>query len=122
LWACSLGADNKACPAPARSAWLRQALYCPVVSDVEHVVVMADGRDLSVEDAGRHPIGLAPSSKGPNLRPLAKSGRLGLGITLSTAIPRDVMAEINRMLVGAGMSVCRLHEVQVSITSRLGAS
>jgi ABC-type multidrug transport system ATPase subunit len=56
-------------------------------------------------------------------------GRLGLGITLPGGTPRDVIAEINRVLVQAGISVYRLQEVQASleawflqVTSRLGAS
>jgi ABC-2 type transport system ATP-binding protein len=56
-------------------------------------------------------------------------GPLGLGITLPAGTGRDVIAEINRVLVGGGVSVYRLQEVQTSleswflqVTSRLGAS
>jgi ABC-2 type transport system ATP-binding protein len=56
-------------------------------------------------------------------------GTLGLGITLAGGTPRDVVAEINRILVTGGISVYRLQEVQASleawflqVTSRLGAS
>jgi ABC-2 type transport system ATP-binding protein len=52
-----------------------------------------------------------------------------LGITLPAGTGRDVIAEINRVLVGGGISVYRLQEVQTSleswflqVTSRLGAS
>jgi ABC-2 type transport system ATP-binding protein len=53
----------------------------------------------------------------------------GLGITLPTGTDRDVIAEINRVLVEGGISVYRLQQVQASleswflqVTSRLGAS
>ena len=56
-------------------------------------------------------------------------GPLGLGITLPTGTTRDVIAEINRVLVEGGVSVYRLQEIQTSleswflqVTSRLGAS
>jgi len=56
-------------------------------------------------------------------------GPLGLGITLPAGMPRDVIAEINRVLVEGGVSVYRLQEIQASleswflqVTSRLGAS
>ena len=56
-------------------------------------------------------------------------GTLGLGIALPGGTPREVVAEINRILVTAGISVYRLQEVQASleswflqVTSRLGAS
>ena len=55
-------------------------------------------------------------------------GPLGLVITLPGGTQRDVIAEINRILVQAGISVYRLQEVQASleawflqVTSRLGA-
>jgi len=53
----------------------------------------------------------------------------GLGITLPAGTGRDVIAEINRVLVEGGISVYRLQEVQasleswfLSVTSRLGES
>jgi ABC-2 type transport system ATP-binding protein len=53
----------------------------------------------------------------------------GLGIGLPAGTPRDVIAEINRVLVEGGISVYRLQEIQasleawfLSVTSRLGAS
>jgi ABC-2 type transport system ATP-binding protein len=56
-------------------------------------------------------------------------GTLGLGITLPVGTARDVIAEINRVLVQGGISVYRLQEIQASleawflqVTSRLGAS
>jgi ABC-2 type transport system ATP-binding protein len=56
-------------------------------------------------------------------------GRLGLGISLPAGTAREVIAEINRILVEGGISVYRLQEVQASleswflqVTSRLGAS
>ena len=55
-------------------------------------------------------------------------GTLGLGITLPAGTGRDVIAEINRVLVHGGISVYRLQEIQASleawflqVTSRLGA-
>jgi ABC-2 type transport system ATP-binding protein len=54
-------------------------------------------------------------------------GSLGLGIGLPAGTPRDVIAEINRILVEGGISVYRLQEIQasleswfLSVTSRLG--
>jgi len=53
----------------------------------------------------------------------------GMGITLPAGTGRDVVAEINRVLVEGGISVYRLQEVQASleswflqVTSRLGES
>jgi len=53
----------------------------------------------------------------------------GLGVTLPAGTGRDVVAEINRVLVDAGISVYRLQVVQASleswflqVTSRLGES
>jgi len=55
-------------------------------------------------------------------------GPQGLGITLSAGTGRDVIAEINRVLVEGGIAVYRLQEIQTSleswflqVTSRLGA-
>ena len=55
-------------------------------------------------------------------------GHEGLGVTLPAGTPRDVVAEVNRVLVEGGISVYRLQEVQasleswfLSVTSRLGA-
>jgi len=57
-----------------------------------------------------------------------EAGSLGLGISLPAGTPRDVVAEINRVLVEGGISVYRLQEIQASleswflqVTSRLGA-
>jgi ABC-2 type transport system ATP-binding protein len=75
-----------------------------------------------------------PSRAGELLKGTAIAGRveigpLGLGITLPAETGRDVIAEINRVLVGGGISVYRLQAVQTSleswflqVTSRLGAS
>jgi len=56
-------------------------------------------------------------------------GQLGLGITLPAGTARDVIAEINRVLVEGGIAVYRLQQIQASleswflqVTSRLGAS
>ena len=56
-------------------------------------------------------------------------GSLGLGISLPAGTQRDVVAEINRVLVEGGISVYRLQEIQASleswflqVTSRLGAA
>ncbi|MGA2528490.1 MAG: ABC transporter ATP-binding protein [Acidimicrobiales bacterium] len=55
-------------------------------------------------------------------------GQLGLGISLPSGTSREVVAEINRVLVEGGISVYRLQEIQASleqwflqVTSRLGA-
>ncbi len=56
------------------------------------------------------------------------SGALGLTVTLPTGTPREVIAEVNRLLVEAGIAVYRLQPMQASleswflqVTSRLGA-
>ena len=56
-------------------------------------------------------------------------GSLGLGISLPAGTTRDVIAEINRVLVEGGISVYRLQQIQASleswflqVTSRLGAA
>jgi ABC-2 type transport system ATP-binding protein len=56
-------------------------------------------------------------------------GALGLGVTLPAGTARDVVAEINRILVEGGIAVYRLQEIQASleswflqVTSRLGAA
>ena len=56
-------------------------------------------------------------------------GALSLGVSLPAGTPRDVIAEINRVLVEGGISVYRLQEIQASleswflqVTSRLGAT
>ncbi len=63
------------------------------------------------------------------IRPQVDVNPQGLGITLPTGTGRDVVAEINRVLVEGGISVYRLQEVQASleswflqVTSRLGES
>jgi ABC-2 type transport system ATP-binding protein len=67
--------------------------------------------------------------EGTNIAATIQVGAMGLGITLPGGTARDVVAEINRVLVQAGISVYRLQEVQASleswflqVTSRLGAS
>ncbi len=57
------------------------------------------------------------------------AGPLGLGITLPSGTSRDVIAEINRVLVEGGIRVYRLQQIQASleewflqVTSRLGAA
>ncbi len=64
-----------------------------------------------------------------NLGAHIELGTHGLGITLATGTSRDVIAEINRVLVEGGISVYRLQQIQASleswflqVTSRLGAS
>jgi ABC-2 type transport system ATP-binding protein len=63
----------------------------------------------------------------PGARVEAAPEALGLEITLPAGTGRDVIAEINRVLVGSGISVYRLQPVQASleswflqVTSRLG--
>jgi ABC-2 type transport system ATP-binding protein len=67
--------------------------------------------------------------KGTGIGGRVEIGPLNLGITLPAGTDRDVIAEINRVLVGGGISVYRLQEIQTSleswflqVTSRLGAS
>jgi ABC-2 type transport system ATP-binding protein len=56
-------------------------------------------------------------------------GTLGLGIALPAGTSRDVIAEVNRVLVEGGIAVYRLQQIQASleswflqVTSRLGAT
>jgi len=67
--------------------------------------------------------------EGTNIAAHIEVGPLGLGVTMPGGTPRDVVAEINRILVEGGISVYRLQEMQASletwflqVTSRLGAS
>jgi ABC-2 type transport system ATP-binding protein len=57
-----------------------------------------------------------------------EAGTKGMAITMPVGTPRDAIADINRRLVEASISVYRLQEIQVSleswflqVTSRLGA-
>ena len=68
------------------------------------------------------------SSTGTAIGGRVEIGPSGLGVTLAAGTGRDVIAEINRVLVGGGISVYRLQEVQTSleswflqVTSRLGS-
>ena len=68
-------------------------------------------------------------STGTGIGGRVEIGAPGLGITLAAGTDRDVIAEINRVLVGGGIAVYRLQEIQTSleswflqVTSRLGAS
>ena len=63
-----------------------------------------------------------------NLGGHVEVGTLGLGITLPAGTPRDVIAEVARVLVEGGISLYRLQQMQASleswflqVTSRLGA-
>ena len=67
--------------------------------------------------------------EGTNIAASIQVGAMGLGITLPAGTERDVIAEINRVLVEGGIAVYRLQQVQASleswflqVTSRLGAS
>ena len=70
-----------------------------------------------------------PARWRPTIGAHIEVGQTGLGITLPAGTRRDVIAEINRVLVDGGISVYRLQEIQASleswflqVTSRLGAS
>jgi ABC-type multidrug transport system ATPase subunit len=67
--------------------------------------------------------------EGTNLGGHIEVEPLGLGIVLPEGTSRDVIAEINRVLVEGGISVYRLQQIQASleswflqVTSRLGAN
>jgi ABC-2 type transport system ATP-binding protein len=67
--------------------------------------------------------------RGTTLGGIVTIGAEGLGITLPAGTGRDVIAEVNRVLVGGAISVYRLQEIQTSleswflqVTSRLGDS
>ena len=85
--------------------------------------LVAAGRMLRARSGPR------PPRRPPRSGPTSRSAPLGLGITLPAGTGRDVIAEINRVLVEGGISVYRLQEIQASleswflqVTSRLGAS
>ena len=66
--------------------------------------------------------------EGTNIGAHIEVGQIGLGITLPVGTAREVIAEINRVLVHDGISVYRLQEIQASleswflqVTSRLGS-
>ena len=75
------------------------------------------------------PIEPAPSSTAPPSAATSRSGPWGWGSPCRPGPSRDVIAEINRVLVEGGISVYRLQQIQASleswflqVTSRLGAS
>ena len=86
------------------------------------------GRRWCSRSTAPSPIGPAPSSSATTIGADIDVGPSGLGITLPAGTGRDVIAEINRVLVEGGISVYRLQEIQASleswflqVTSRLGA-
>ena len=87
---------------PARRSWCRSSAPTPT-GPTPLLEATAIGADVQVEPDG-------------------------LAITLPAGTDRDVIAEINRLLVEGGISVYRLQEIQASleswflqVTSRLGA-
>ena len=86
------------------------------------------GTSVSVQVECSEPERAKALLEATNLGAGIEVGPLGLGITLPTGTSRDVIAEINRVLVTGGVSVYRLQEIQASleawflqVTSRLGA-
>ena len=86
---------------------------------------------LQVECAepGRARALLAGTTLGARAEAMSAALGLGLEITLPAGTDRDVIAEINRVLVAGGISVYRLQPVRTSleswflqVTSRLGTS
>ena len=82
----------------------------------------------SCRSSAPSPTGPAPLLEGTTIGAQVEAEPAGLGITLPTGTSRDVIAEINRVLVSGGISVYRLQEIQASleswflqVTSRLGA-
>jgi ABC-2 type transport system ATP-binding protein len=80
---------------------------------------------VECSEPGRARALLAGTTPGAHVE--AAPEALGLEITLPAGTGRDVIAEINRVLVGSGISVYRLQPVQASleswflqVTSRLG--
>ena len=87
------------------------------------------GSSFVVEIECSEPSRAGEMLKGTSIGGRIEIGPLGLGITLPSGTSRDVIAEINRVLVTGGVSVYRLQEVKTSleswflqVTSRLGAS
>ncbi len=90
---------------------------------------LLSGSSFVVEIECSEPARAAELLRGTALGGRVEIGPQGLGITLPAGTGRDVIAEVNRVLVGGGVSVYRLQEVQTSleswflqVTSRLGAS
>ncbi|MGA2521385.1 MAG: ABC transporter ATP-binding protein [Acidimicrobiales bacterium] len=78
--------------------------------------------DCSDPDGARAVLARSAAVAGVEPRPL------GLAITLPAGTSRDIVAEVNRVLVEGGIAVYRLQEIQTSleswflqVTSRLGA-
>ncbi len=87
------------------------------------------GSSLVVEVECSDPGRAGELLRGTTLGGIVTIGAEGLGITLPAGTSRDVIAEVNRVLVGGAISVYRLQEIQTSleswflqITSRLGDS
>ncbi len=87
------------------------------------------GSSFVVEVENSDPTRAGELLAGTAIGGLVEIGPLGLRITLPAETGRDVIAEINRVLVGGGIRVYRLQHVQTSleswflqVTSRLGAS
>jgi ABC-2 type transport system ATP-binding protein len=83
------------------------------------------GLQIECSEPDRASLLLAPTAATIGATVGAGSGGLGIGLPAGTS--RDVVAEINRVLVDGGISVYRLQEVQASleswflqVTSRLG--
>jgi ABC-2 type transport system ATP-binding protein len=110
---------------------------CDAVAIVDHGKVIRQGAitdllagsSFVVEVECSEPARAGELFKGTAVGGHVEIGTLGLRITLPAGTGRDVVAEVNRVLVGGGISVYRLQEVQTSleswflqVTSRLGES
>lgn len=75
------------------------------------------GASLVVEVECSEPERARALLEGTTLRPPTELAKGGLTVTLPAKTPRDVVAEIARVLVAGGISLYRLQEVQASLES-----
>jgi ABC-2 type transport system ATP-binding protein len=109
---------------------------CDAVAIVDHgniirqgpIADLLAGASLTVQVECSEPARASSLLAGTTLGAAVALDHQGLGITLPTGTPRDVIAEINRVLVEGGIAVYRLQEMQasleawfLSVTTRLGA-
>jgi len=104
-----------------RGSVVRQGPISELLSGTSLVVQV----ECSDPDRARALVAATPIGAAEGVEVAAEA--TGLGVTLPAGTGRDVVAEINRILVEAGISVYRLQEVQASleswflaVTSRLG--
>jgi ABC-2 type transport system ATP-binding protein len=98
---------------------------CDAVAIVDHghvirqgsITELLQGASLALEVDCSDPDGAAELLSRSSMRAHADVVAHGLSVTLPSGTSRDVIAEINRVLVEGGVSVYRLQEIQASLES-----